>query len=228
MVAASEPAGTPTSAHGLDQARTGGASFRQLVSRLRSEGETRDAGLFNALAAALRSEANAPTQAVRMIAAGSELASTLVDALGAAACPACELALIELLHAPSAEIKASAVHALARFANPGDLAVAAMKARLEQQAFEPTALYALGAYARLFAERGKPEQAAELGRFLAERLEQASGPMQEIVALRAVENARRPEALSLLPRFSNDQDESVRNAARLAAAAITNADGNRR
>jgi hypothetical protein len=46
--------------------------------------------------------------------------------------------------------------------------------------------------------------------------------MQKIVALRAIENAGCAQALSLLPRFTDDQDESVKGAAKLAAAAITN------
>ena len=227
-VAASEPVGTRARVQGLDQARTGGASFRELVSRMRAEGDERAPHLFNALAAALRTEAGAPAQAVRMILAGSRLASTLVDGLGAAACPACESALIELLRAPPADIEARALHALARFQRPGDLAITAMKARLEQQAYDPAALYALGAYARIFGDRDKPEKAAELGRFLVRRLEDATGSMQKIVALRAIENAGRPEALSLLPRFTGDEDASVRDAARLAAAAISDAKGRSR
>jgi hypothetical protein len=227
-VAASEPAASQAQARGLDQARTGGASFRELVSRLRVAGDERDASLFNALAAALRTEAGAPAQAVRMVVAGSRLSPVLVDGLGAAACPACEAALIELLRALPADTQARALHALARFGNPGEPAIAAMKARLAEQAYDPTALYALGAYARLFAERGKPEKAAELGRLLVGRLEEARGSMQKIVALRAVENSGRPEALSLLPRFTDDQDASVRGAARLAAAAIGNTDGRSR
>jgi len=117
------------------------------------------------------------------------------------------------------------LHALARFQNPGDRAVAAMKARLEEQAYDPTALYTLGAYARLFGQQGNPGKAAELGNFLVRRLERATDSMQKIVALRAIENAGCAQALSLLPRFTDDQDESVKGAAKLAAAAIANSDG---
>jgi len=56
-----------------------GASFREIVSRMRAQGKARDAGLFNALAASLRTEAGAPAQAVRMVAARSDLSSVLVD-----------------------------------------------------------------------------------------------------------------------------------------------------
>lgn len=225
MVAASESAGADAHAQGLDRARTGGASFREIVSRMRAQGKARDAGLFNALAASLRTEAGAPAQAVRMVAARSDLSSVLVDGLGAASCPACESALIDLLGTPSPDIKASVLHALARFQNPGDRAVAAMKARLEEQAYDPTALYTLGAYARLFGQQGNPGKAAELGNFLVRRLERATDSMQKIVALRAIENAGCAQALSLLPRFTDDQDESVKGAAKLAAAAIANSDG---
>ena len=77
MVAASEPAGANARAPGLDQARTGGASFDQIVSRLRAHGDKPDPSLFNGLAATLRREAGAPTQALRMLEAKSELSSTL-------------------------------------------------------------------------------------------------------------------------------------------------------
>jgi hypothetical protein len=100
-----------------------------------------------------------------------------------------------------------------------------MKARLEEQAYDPTALYTLGAYARLFGQQGNPGKAAELGNFLVRRLERATDSMQKIVALRAIENAGCAQALSLLPRFTDDQDESVKGAAKLAAAAIANSDG---
>ncbi len=241
IMPASEQGANMPSLESLDRARTQGATFRAILSRIEAERETRqretsknvpkrksqsahgqqqisvraigDVGLFNALVASLRESQEAVDTAVRMIKEESPLLDVLIDALGSASNPGCEAALTGLLSSADSETKPRILYALSQAPRPGDKGVAAMKALLAEDPFSQTGLYGLGSYARRFAEQGNKEMAAELGEFLIQKLEKAHGATNKITALRAIENSGYAPAISSLQRYFDDPDPFVRTAA---------------
>lgn len=239
MIPASELGASMASVESLDRARTQGATFRTILSRIEVDRKSRqrealkkgtkrktgvglqpresvaigDIALFNALVASLRESQEAVETAVRMIKEESPLSDVLIDALGSASSPQCEAALTGLLSSADSETKPRILYALSMTPRPDVKGVAAMKALLEEEPYSQTGLYGLGAYARRFAKQGNNEKAAEVGEFLIQKLWKAHNATDKITALRAVENSGYAPAIGTLQRYMDDPDPFVRTAA---------------
>jgi hypothetical protein len=235
---ASEPGIGKADIEALDEARTQGATFRQILSRMeathRSEavkaGKKKETGkqqahssagmedmlLFDALAASLRGHPEAVDAAVEMIKVGSAMSGVLIDALGSASSRESEAALVGLMESGDADVKQRVRYALTRMVRPGNKGVEAMKALHAQHPYTQAALYALGSYSKRFADNGNAEKAAELGEYLIQRLREAPGTTSRITALRAIENSGYAPSIVHVQRFLDDHDDGVRQAAIMA------------
>jgi HEAT repeat protein len=235
IVSASQPDGEKPAVDALDRARTGGATFRAILSQLEvsqqpakkaADGKSNvdgvevDPRIFVALSASLRSEPGAVAKAVKAAMTKPAVSSIIIDAMGAASSPDCENALSEMVNSDRADIRRHSLLALARTPKPGAKALATMNGILEKEPYDQLALFALGSYSRRFRDTGGLDKAAELGEFLVQRLVTARGPVQRLTAFRAIENSGYAGSLSAVASYVDDRDEMVRRAAILALGPI--------
>jgi hypothetical protein len=225
--------GDAPSAEALDRSRIKGLTFAEAVRRLEERAPkggaapsvaadaddtapppvgAEDSGLFIALAAIFRQQPATVPLALQKIRSGSVAAPALLDALGSASSPAAQDALIELMTSPStsAKVRSRAGSVLVRTNAPTDRSIAALKALLAKEPFNPKALYGLGTFSRRLRDAGDEKRAAELGEFLATKLAAATTVSPILTTLRAIANSGYGGALPKILPLLTDKREQVR------------------
>jgi hypothetical protein len=242
MSPASEPEAERVGVEALDRARTQGASFRDILGKIKVGKEEGSAGSvagrqqkgrrasglgqqdkneleaeqrkqFGALVASLREQEGAAQEAAGIIKSGSPLARLLIDALGAASNGATEEALVELFNSSAPDLSREALFGLSHQRRPGDRSVKVMLGVLVGNPFDSAALYALGSFSSRFRADGKTGKADEIGEYLVKRLSEASTATNRVTALRALKNSAYAEAVPEIVKCLKDRDEIVREAA---------------
>jgi hypothetical protein len=215
----------------IDRAKIAGQSLATLTSTLETAaGDHRDdvtkrARAYVGLAALLRQDESARSDAMRRILGGAPDAPALIDALGDAGDLESQRILIDVLDKAKLDETQGrgALIALSLVREPGPDAVAALEARLDDPLLGTQAAYGLGAYAHQLQE-SEPSLSRSVLDLLIDRLENASDPSEAARYLEALGNAGHPGALPVIDAHLADGSAAIRSGAVRALRRISGAE----
>jgi hypothetical protein len=238
---ADRPYGAARSIEALDKARINGLTFDRATKILAEIAKTKRAMLsgvngteldaqekadrekvlgdqskaFTALAAILREQPETIPLAVQKIKSQAPEADFLIEALGAAATPASERALISLSEVPSlgATRKSRVLMALSRTPRPSEDAIASLEGKLKADPYNELAMLGLGTYSRHLRDEGSAQEAVHIGDLLVDHLKSARQTTEILTSLRAITNSGYSPALPSVLPYVTDGREVVRVAA---------------
>jgi hypothetical protein len=171
--------------------------------------------VFSALAAILRTQPAAVGRALSLVRGGSDIARSLIDAVGAADSEPAQAGLEALARDRrlSDELRSAAAFALTRVETPGAGTVTALVALADDPVVRLFALYGLGTVSRRLRDQGQREVAARAGVVLAERLRTQHDPLETVHLLRGIANSGFAGALPVVQPLLGHADDTVRGAA---------------